>query len=123
MWQLRAETARPLGLRIDGEVDERRDPVRASETAAQLLANLMAEFGDRAPLLPLVSYYVGPDETRRLLHLTAKSPDGWHGARRTFWHLIRARKLRADAATYVAKIVAVEIVDHNPDFLGGRSRP
>ena len=45
MWQFMTGTARGVGLRVDWWIDERRDPVRATEGAARLLLSLHEDFG------------------------------------------------------------------------------
>jgi membrane-bound lytic murein transglycosylase D len=45
MWQFMAGTAREVGLRVDWWVDERRDPVRATDAAARNLRWLRSQFG------------------------------------------------------------------------------
>ena len=44
MWQFMDPTARAYGLHIDGYVDERRDPVRATDAAHK---RSIARLGDR----------------------------------------------------------------------------
>src|SRR2546422_720679 len=45
MWQFMASTARLYGLTVDPWVDERRDPFRATEAAANYLADLRERLG------------------------------------------------------------------------------
>jgi membrane-bound lytic murein transglycosylase D len=45
-WQLTKATARRFGLRIDQEIDERRDPIMSTQAAAELLASLHGKSGD-----------------------------------------------------------------------------
>jgi membrane-bound lytic murein transglycosylase D len=56
-WLLAAAPARAQGLRIDQWLDERRDPVRASEAAAQILIGLHQRFGTWP--LALAAYHAG----------------------------------------------------------------
>lgn len=58
LWQLRDATARELGLRVDEWVDERRDPVLATDAALDYLEQLYARFGSWE--LALVAYNAGP---------------------------------------------------------------
>jgi membrane-bound lytic murein transglycosylase D len=57
LWQLTADVA-DRRLRIDGDVDERRDPARASAAAAAYLKDLHAQFGSWP--LALTAYNHGP---------------------------------------------------------------
>jgi hypothetical protein len=45
-WQLTKATAKQFGLRIDKFVDERRDPIKSTEAAAEYLATLHDQYND-----------------------------------------------------------------------------
>ena len=45
-WQLTKATAKRFGLRIDKFVDERRDPIKSTEAAAEYLATLHDQYND-----------------------------------------------------------------------------
>jgi membrane-bound lytic murein transglycosylase D len=62
LWQLTAEVA-ARWIRIDGTVDERRDPARASVAAAACLAELHDQFGSWP--LALTAYNHGPTGVAR----------------------------------------------------------
>src|SRR5205823_5208826 len=57
MWQFMASTARLYGLTVDPWVDERRDPFRATEAAANYLAGLRERLG--SVYLAAAAYYAG----------------------------------------------------------------
>jgi type IV pilus assembly protein PilB len=67
MWQFMPGTARAYGLEVSGYVDERRDPVRASDAAARHLADLYAETRDWHAALASYNAGVGRSHTRRVL--------------------------------------------------------
>lgn len=46
LWQLMPATARELGLRIDSDIDERRDPEKSTEAALNYLEQLYAKLND-----------------------------------------------------------------------------
>ena len=58
LWQFMYQTGKQYGLKIDSYVDERSDPLKASEAAAQYMKNMYAIFGDWD--LVLASYNSGP---------------------------------------------------------------
>jgi hypothetical protein len=57
IWQLIPASARAQGLRVEGDRDERLDPRRETEAAAQMLAGLHRRFGDW--LLAIAAYSRG----------------------------------------------------------------
>jgi membrane-bound lytic murein transglycosylase D len=58
LWQLVPETARSLGLVVDGKLDERKDINRATEAAVGYLKRLYKKYGTWE--LALVAYNCGP---------------------------------------------------------------
>jgi Transglycosylase SLT domain len=111
LWQFKAEKAREYGLRVDGAVDERIDPVKSSHAAAQLLADLFAEFGGDAALIAVVSYNLGEGKMRARLHEIAREKGSWRSGQRSYWHLYRMRRLPKEAMGYVPMIVAAALLD------------
>lgn len=65
MWQLMAPTARELGLRVGSMVDERRDPVRATDGALSYLEELRGRFDSW--YLALAAYNGGPGRVERAI--------------------------------------------------------
>jgi membrane-bound lytic murein transglycosylase D len=65
LWQLMPATARSMGLRVDGTVDERLDMYRSTETAVIMLKGLYQQFGDWH--LALAAYNCGPGRVRRAI--------------------------------------------------------
>ncbi|MBK7350840.1 MAG: lytic transglycosylase domain-containing protein [Gemmatimonadetes bacterium] len=63
MWQFMKGTAKLYGLRIDSWVDERRDPVRATDAAARHLADLRDRFGSM--YLAAAAYNAGAGKVGR----------------------------------------------------------
>jgi len=65
MWQFMKGTARGYGMRIDTWVDERRDPVKATDAAARHLRHLRERFGSL--YLAAAAYNAGAGKVSRSL--------------------------------------------------------
>ncbi|MFL5511126.1 MAG: transglycosylase SLT domain-containing protein, partial [Gemmatimonadales bacterium] len=65
MWQFMKGTARGYGMRVDTWVDERRDPVKATEAAARYLHHLRDRFGSL--YLAAAAYNAGAGKLSRSL--------------------------------------------------------
>ena len=48
-WQFTAPTAKAYGLRVDGQVDERKDLVKSTRASCKYLRDLILDFGAGAP--------------------------------------------------------------------------
>jgi membrane-bound lytic murein transglycosylase D len=71
LWQLMPATAREMGLRVDGVVDERMDLHRSTEAAVLMLRDLYCEFGDWE--LALAAYNGGKGRLRRAIRRAGSS--------------------------------------------------
>jgi soluble lytic murein transglycosylase-like protein len=118
MWQMMAVSARELGLRVDGKVDERMNVDLQTRAAARHLANLLAEFGEDAFMLAMASYNRGENGVRAVLHKIARTPGGFKKANRDFWHLYRMKLLPSETMEYVPKILAAAVICSNPQRYG-----
>ncbi len=106
-WQFIRSTGKLYGLRIDDFVDERRDPARATEAAANYLSDLYASLGDWH--LAAASYNAGEGRIR--------------GAKRKsihddFFSLSRAHLLPNETRNYVPKLIAALLIGKNPGKFG-----
>ncbi len=106
LWQLRQETAIELGLRIDEWVDERRDPVRATEAALDYLEQLRHRFGSWE--LALAAYNAGPSRVASRIRWYADSND----APDTHYSAIVAT-LPRETREYVPKLIATRILSES----------
>jgi membrane-bound lytic murein transglycosylase D len=73
-WQFMAATGKTYGLNVNDDVDERRDPIKASYAAAAYLKDAYMEFGDW--LLAIASYNCGKSSVERAID-KAGATDFW----------------------------------------------
>ena len=92
-WQLMAETARELGLKVNGRRDERTNYYKSTRAAALYLRDLHNEFKDW--LLVLAAYNAGPVPVYRAIHRSHS---------RNFWAL--ERYLPAESRQHVKRFIA-----------------
>ncbi|MET3978372.1 membrane-bound lytic murein transglycosylase D [Mucilaginibacter sp. UYP25] len=96
-WQFMSETAKVYGLAMTDYVDDRRDPVRASNAAAEYLKDAYLQFGDW--LLAIASYNCGKSNVLHALEQT-----GTHD----YWSI--RELLPAETRGYVPAFIAVNYV-------------
>ncbi|MBL9037753.1 MAG: LysM peptidoglycan-binding domain-containing protein [Archangium sp.] len=106
-WQFIAGTAKMFNLREDFWVDERRDPVRATEAAAAYLALLHQTLGHW--YLAWAGYNAGGGRVRWMIdaHQT-----------RNFWELIEKKGFAKETQHYVPKLIACALVAKHPQAFG-----
>ncbi|QEC51027.1 membrane-bound lytic murein transglycosylase D [Anseongella ginsenosidimutans] len=75
LWQFMYTTAREYGLQMNSYIDERRDPVAASQAAAEYLNNMYGRYGDW--LLAIASYNCGPGNVDRAIYKAGGKLDFW----------------------------------------------
>lgn len=75
IWQIMPETGRRYGLRIDQNVDERYDPVAATDAAARLLRDLRKSLGRWD--LAILAYNCGSARVRKAVMAASQSSDIW----------------------------------------------
>jgi membrane-bound lytic murein transglycosylase D len=75
LWQFMLSTGKQYNLQINSLVDERRDPVKASYAAAQLLRDLYKLFGDWN--LVIAAYNCGPGNINKAIHRAGGEKDYW----------------------------------------------
>ena len=111
MWQFMQATARGYGLEVSDYVDERRDPVRATEAAVAYLTELYRRFGSW--YLAAAAYNSGETRIERLLREHA---GGARGDDALFWQIEDA--LPKETRDYVPMIVAAAIAGKYPERFG-----
>lgn len=111
LWQFMGPTAEQFGLRVDEYVDERRDPVRATDAALDYLQWLHDRFGSW--YLAAAAYNAGPGRLERILNVHAQ---GRRGDEDLYWEVLR--HLPLETREYVPRIVAATIVASDAEAFG-----
>ncbi|PYO60635.1 MAG: lytic transglycosylase [Gemmatimonadetes bacterium] len=121
MWQFIAGTARLYGLTVDPWVDERRDPFRATEAAANYLADLRERLGGSV-YLAAAAYNAGVGRVERGIGRLPGESDSITD--NTFFQLADRRFLRRETRDYVPKLIAASFIAKQPARYGfGEVRP
>jgi membrane-bound lytic murein transglycosylase D len=107
MWQFMAGTARSLGLRVKGGVDERKDPAEATDAALKYLSSLHNRFGSW--YLAAAAYNSGPGAVSKALRkVTGKTT----GTDEDFFRIAHA--LPKETREYVPKLIAAAKIGSDP---------
>lgn len=108
-WQFMRGTGKRYGLKIDRWVDERRDPEKATEAAAEYLGDLYAMFNDWH--LAAAGYNAGEGKIGRAI----KKYDT-----NDFWQLSQSKYkyLRRETKDYVPKLIAAAMIAKEPAKYG-----
>jgi membrane-bound lytic murein transglycosylase D len=109
MWQFMSYTGREHGLTLNWYVDERSDPEKATQAAAQYLKTLGKMFHTDWHLA-LASYNGGPGRVQRAIRRSGK---------KDFWALTATtRYLPRETREYVPMILAAIVIAKNPSQYG-----
>lgn len=111
MWQFMGPTAQQFGLRIDEWVDERRDPVQATEAALDYLQSLHNRFGSW--YLAAAAYNAGPGRVSRALRAHAGDQAG---DEELYWEIID--HLPRETRVYVPKMLALAVLGGSAEEYG-----
>jgi membrane-bound lytic murein transglycosylase D len=107
MWQFMASRGTMYGLDRNWWVDERQDPEKATRAAARHLKDLHNQFGDW--YLAMAAYNSGPGTVQSAVQRTGYAD---------FWQLYRRGVLPRETRNYVPIIIAVTIMNKNPEKYG-----
>lgn len=94
LWQFMYQTGKQYNLGIDSYVDERIDPLKSSEAAAQYMTNMYKIFGDWD--LVLASYNSGPGNVAKAIRRS--------GGHQNYWNI--RKYLPNETAGYVPAFLA-----------------
>ena len=107
-WQILESSGKELGLEINKEVDERYDPLKATEAACKYLRTAYNKFGDWA--LVAASYNRGMGGIQRALD--DQRVDSYYDL-----------YLNDETSRYVFRILAIKEIINNPTKYGFRINP
>lgn len=96
-WQFMPETARRMGLRVTGKIDERTDYYKATTAAARYLTELYNIYNDW--LLVIAAYNSGPGNVNKAINRSGS---------RDFWTL--QYNLPAESRDHVKKFIATHFI-------------
>lgn len=106
-WQFMPYTGKKFGLKIDFYVDERRDPLKATEAASSYLNFLYEKFGSWE--LAAAGYNAGEGKVGRAIRRYGTN---------SFWKIRKGRYLKSETKNYVPKIMALAIIGKNLESFG-----
>lgn len=131
MWQFMRRTGRGYGLRVDTWVDERRDPVKATDAAARHLRDLRKRFG--SPYLAAAAYNAGAGKVSRSLGKLEpideadqdadEDIDAAVSGNAAFFRLADSNLLANETRDYVPKLIAAAIIAKQPARYGIETTP
>lgn len=111
IWQFIAETGRRYGLEVSTYVDERRDPLKATEAALDYLTELYDRFGSW--YLAAAGYNSGENRVERILRQRAGNQ---RGDDELYWRI--AQYLPRETRDYVPLMLAAGHIGKDPNRYG-----
>ncbi|MEO9872585.1 lytic transglycosylase domain-containing protein [Ekhidna sp.] len=111
LWQFISSTGRSYGLHSNWYVDDRMDPVEATDAAARYLKDLYRMFGRWD--LALAAYNCGPGNVRKAIRRS--------GYKKDFWEVYRY--LPRETRSYVPQFVAITYLFNHLGEHGFREEP
>jgi len=107
MWQFVEDTARRYGLKVNEQVDERRDPEKSTRAAARYLGDLYQQFG--CWYLAAAGYNAGEKRVEGVVNR--------HDTR-DFWTMAQKKLLPQETCNYVPQLIAAALIAKNPGRYG-----
>lgn len=106
-WQFMKGTGKMYGLDVNSYLDERKDPIRATEAATKYLRDLYTAF--KSWDLALAAYNCGEHRVLRSV---------MRGDSRDFWSLKERKFLPRETRNYIPKFLAAVHIGSNPEAYG-----
>jgi peptidoglycan lytic transglycosylase D len=107
-WQFMSGTGKRYSLRIDGWIDERRDPMKSTVAAALYLKELYGIF-NKDWYLAAAGYNAGENKILRAIGMYNSND---------FWQLSKGSYLKRETKEYVPKLIAAAIIAKEPAKYG-----
>ncbi len=107
LWQFMMNSIAPYDIRVNSWLDERRDFWKSTEAALEKLSYNYKETGDW--YLAIGAYNFGLNGIKRALA---------NNDVKTYWDLVEKELISEEAATYVAKLIALATVVENSEVYG-----
>jgi membrane-bound lytic murein transglycosylase D len=111
LWQFMTPTAKDYGLTVNGRVDERINPEKATDAALDYLGDLYKRFGSW--YLAAAAYNTGQGRVSRIMKEVTGSSKGTDA---DFFRI--APRLPKETREYVPKLVAVAKIAKDPEQYG-----
>lgn len=115
LWQFMLYTGKRYGLEVTSYVDERRDPVKASEAAAVFLQDLYGMYGDWH--LAIAAYNCGPGNVNRAIARSGGQKDFW----KIYYNL--PRETRGYVPAFIAAAYAMTYASEHHIYAGETGVP
>ena len=107
-WQFIRSTGLRYGLKINGWLDERRDPLKSTRAAAAYLKDLHLQFGQW--FLAAAAYNAGERKVEKAISRSQTND---------FWDLSEKKSyLKAETRNYVPKFIAATLIAGTPEKYG-----
>ncbi len=106
LWQFMPQTAKNSGLEVNSLIDERFDPIKATDAACRFLKSLYGIYGDWH--LAIAAYNCGPGNVNKAIYRS--------GGKRDFWDIyyFLPSETRAYVPIFIAANYAMNFADeHN----------
>lgn len=100
LWQFMIGTARLYGLEVNSYVDERNDPIKATDAAARYLRDLYAIYGDWHVVI--AAYNCGPGNINKAVRRS--------GGKQTYWEIYNS--LPRETRGYIPVFIAASYMMH-----------
>lgn len=112
LWQFIPGTARKYGLQVNRKLDQRKDPLKATEAAGDYLQDIVKSELGQSFFLTLAAYNVGEGRVADNLERIPEADE------KNFWGMWERKMIPPHTRDYVVKIVASAVAGSYRDELG-----